>query len=160
MGSLAWRVWGRLLALLLLALAAAFVALVPIAILMMLLGSLEASLMSFLASFLMVAFFWLQFYLFFLVEALVISDVGPLRAMRNSVAVVKYNLSPSLGLVMLSWIITMGMPVVWNALAENPLGAIPAMLGNVYITTGLAAATMIFYRDRFSAIQSRVTEKG
>lgn len=155
-GALAWRVWGRLLALAVLVLALSFVVLVPIAILMMMLGSLGSSLMSFLTSFLMVAFFWLQFYLFFLMEALVISDVGPLQAMRNSVAVVKHNLSSSLGLVMLSWIITLGMPVVWNTLSENPVGAIPAMLGNAYIASGLAAATMIFYRDRFSAIQSRM----
>jgi hypothetical protein len=155
----AWRTWGRLLAFVVMALGAFLVAAVPVTLGMVLAGSANSSLAGFLMSFLWVALVWIQFYLFFLVDAMVISDVGPLKAMRNSVAVVRYNLGPSLRLIALVWIITLGMPVVWSTLAENPLGIVPSILGNAYIAAGLAAASMIYYRDRFAAIVEKTTSK-
>ncbi|MHB8993580.1 MAG: hypothetical protein ACYC66_18315, partial [Chloroflexota bacterium] len=75
--------------------------------------------------------------------------------MRNSIAVVKSNLGPTLGLVVLVWLIMLGMPIVWDAMAQNPAGVVAGILGNAYISTGLAVASMSFYRDRFLRLAER-----
>lgn len=144
------RTWLRLLAFVLLALGVLLLLGLPVMVLALLVGSLSSSALGFLAAFFWVAAIWVQFYLFFVVEAMVISDVGPIQAVRNSVAVVKSNLGSSLGLVVLVWVITLGMPIVWDALAQNLVGILVGIVGNAYISTGLAAASMIFYRDRFA----------
>ncbi len=150
-----WRTWGRLLLFLLLALGVGMLFGVPLVVLAFVVGSFNSSLLGFLASLLWVTALWVQFYLFFVVDAMVISDVGPLQAIRNSVAVVRFNLGPTLGLVVLIWIIMLGMPIVWDAMAQNPVGIAAGILGNAYISTGLAVASMTFYRDRFLALNNR-----
>ncbi len=151
-----WRTWGRLVAFLLLAIGVGLLVGVPAMVLALLAGAVNSSLVGFVAAFLWVTALWVQFYLFFVVDAMVISDVGPLQAMRNSVAVVRFNLGPTLGLVVLIWIITLGMPIVWDAMAQNPVGTMAGILGNAYISTGLAVASMTFYRDRFLALSNRM----
>lgn len=151
-----WRTWGRLLVLLLLAIGVALLLGLPAVVLGVLVGTVNSSLVGFIAAFLWVTALWVQFYLFFVVDAMVISDVGPLQAIRNSVAVVRFNMGPTLGLVVLIWIITLGMPIVWDAMAQNLVGTIAAVLGNAYISAGLAVASMSFYRDRFLVLNNRL----
>jgi hypothetical protein len=151
-----WRIWLRLLGFLVLAVAALMILGTPLLAVVFLIGSLSGDSLSLVASFAWVAAMWLQFYLFFVVDAMVISDAGPLKAIRNSLLVVRFNLGSSLGLVVVIWIIMLGMPVVWSAMAANPISAAVAILGNAYISTGLAVASMLFYRERFTAISSRV----
>ncbi|MHB0871568.1 MAG: DUF7847 domain-containing protein [Chloroflexota bacterium] len=149
------RTWRRLLGFLLLAIGAALLFGVPLVILAVVAGAVSSSLLGFLVTFLWVTAMWVQFYLFFVVDAMVISDVGPIQAMRNSIAVVKSNLGPTLGLVVLVWLIMLGMPIVWDAMAQNPAGVVAGILGNAYISTGLAVASMSFYRDRFLRLAER-----
>ncbi|MGE5619698.1 MAG: hypothetical protein ACM3US_10615 [Sphingomonadaceae bacterium] len=144
-----WRTWRRLLGFLLLVIGVALLLGVPLLVLALVAGAVSASLLGFLVTFLWITALWAQFYLFFVVDAMVISDVGPIQAMRHSVAVVRANLGPTLGLVVLVWTIMLGMPIVWDAMAQNPVGTVAGILGNAYISTGLAVASMSFYRDRF-----------
>lgn len=146
------RTWRRLLGFLLLMLGVSVLFGLPVAALALLAGSASMSLLSFTMALFGVTWLWVQFYLFFVVDAVVISDVGPLQAIRNSVAVVKFNLGSTLALVVLIWVITMGMPIIWDAMAQSPAGTIAGILGNAYISSGLAAASMIYYRDRFAAL--------
>ncbi|MCL4368630.1 MAG: hypothetical protein M1337_05640 [Actinobacteria bacterium] len=147
-----WRTWLRVLGFLLLAMVAMAVVGVPVMVVTLLVASANTDVLGMVAAFVFVAGMWVQFYLFFVVDAIVISDAGPLRAIRNSLRVVRYNLGSSLGLVVLIWVITWGMTIVWDAMANNPIGAVAAILGNAYISTGLAVASLAFYRERFAAI--------
>ncbi len=149
-----WRSWGRLLGFLLLMLGVILLFGLPVALLTVLAAAINLALIGILGSFVWAAILWAQFYLFFVVDAMVISDVGPLQAIRNSVAVVRFNLRSALGLVVLAYVIMLGMPIVWDAVAQGPFGTIAAVLGNAYITTGLAAASMIYYRDRIEKLSS------
>lgn len=149
-----WRTWRRLLAFLLLVIGVALLFGLPLMVLALMAGAINTSLLGFLASFLMVTALWVQFYLFFVVDAMVISDAGPLQAVRNSVAVVRFNLGSTLGLVVLIWLIMLGMPIVWETVAQSLLGTAAGILGNAYISTGLAVAGMTYYRDRFSRLGS------
>jgi hypothetical protein len=90
-------------------------------------------------------------YLFFAVDAIFVSGVGPLAAVQRSVAVVRRHLWPTLGLVLLTWLILAGMDRVWAFLADTlqpPFGVALSMLANTYIASGLLAASMIFYYQR------------
>jgi hypothetical protein len=92
-------------------------------------------------------------YLFFAVDAIFVSGVGPLAAVQRSTAIVRRHLWPTLGLVLLTWLILAGMDRVWQLLAEMlpPIGVGLSMLGNAYVTSGLLAASMIFYQERTEA---------
>jgi len=94
---------------------------------------------------------WMLLYLFFLVDAIVVGDLGPLAAARSSILVVRRHFGASLGLVGLILLISLGMQVIWTALARQPWGLVLAIVGNAYIASGLVAASMLFYRNRATA---------
>jgi hypothetical protein len=93
-------------------------------------------------------------HLFFAVDAIFVSNVGPLGAIQRSVSVVRRHLHATVGLVLLTWLILAGMAQVWTVLASNlqpPYGIALSILGNAYIASGLIAAGMIFYFERADA---------
>jgi len=123
----------------------------------MLLVSLVALLNAGVASFLMglgwIALLWMAFYLFFVVQAVTVGQAGVFRSIWNSVSVVRWNLGASLGLIVITNVIQRGLPLVWRPWAAEPWGILAGIVGNAYVGTGLMAASMIFYRDRFSLWQ-------
>ncbi len=104
----------------------------------------------------MTVMLWMQLYLFFAPDAIFVSQVGPRQAIRRSVAVVRANFWAAVRIVVLITIILLGMGQVWLALASRaPWGPALGILGNAYIASGLAAASMLFYRERMDALASR-----
>jgi hypothetical protein len=95
---------------------------------------------------------WLYVSLFFTVDALFISEAGPLRAVRSSITAVRLSTSSAIGLIILSVVISLGMSYVWSALGPSEIAALASILGNAYIGSGLVVASMIFYRDRINAL--------
>jgi hypothetical protein len=90
-------------------------------------------------------------HLFFAIDAIFVSNAGPLRAIQRSVGLVRRNLWPSLALMLLTWLILAGMARVWDILASNlqpPYGVALGILGNAYVASGLIAAGMVFYTQR------------
>ena len=109
-----------------------------------------------------VTLLWLGFYFFFALAATILTDGNPLRAALTSVEVVRANFWPAVALVGLILVIETGLPIVWRALAGGsfgfgawgPWGLIASIVANAYIGTGLAAAGMLFYRDRARSAQN------
>jgi hypothetical protein len=100
---------------------------------------------------------WVWLYLFFVPEAVFVSQVGPLQAVKHSVAVVRTSFWPAAMLMVLTTVILLGMARVWMLSAsalQAPWGVGLAILGHAYIASGLLAAAMAFYRERHQAIQS------
>lgn len=95
-----------------------------------------------------IALFWAYVYTGFAPEAILISRAGPLRAIYHSVHVVRRDLTGTLGLLLLSFVIASGLGVVWRQLALTPTGLAIAILGSAYIGSGLSAARLEFYRER------------
>jgi hypothetical protein len=91
-------------------------------------------------------------YLFFLVDAIVISEVGPIRAAVSSARVVANNFWTSVGFIVLFYVISLGMQEVWTAMGKSAFGTVAAIAGNAYIGSGLAAASMVFYSSRVSRL--------
>ena len=93
---------------------------------------------------------WALLYLSFFADAIVVSEVGPIRAAANSVRVVSSNFWSALGFIIITWVIMRGLHVVWQGLAQAPIGLALAIFGNGYVESGLAAASMLFYRNRIA----------
>ncbi len=87
-------------------------------------------------------------HLFFAIDAIFVSQAGPLAAIQRSVVLVRRHLRPSVALIVLTWLILAGMARVWDILAsslQSPYGVVLGIFGNAYIASGLIAAGMIFY---------------
>lgn len=95
-----------------------------------------------------VAFFWAYVYTGFAPEAIIIGRVSPLRAIYQSVNIVRFNLLATLGLLLTSMLIAGGLGVIWRQLSATPLGLPLAILGSAYIGSGLSAARLEFYHTR------------
>jgi hypothetical protein len=93
---------------------------------------------------------WALLFLYFFADAIVVSEVGPIRAAANSVRVVSSNFWSTLGFIIITWLIMRGLHEIWQNLAQVPVGSILAIFGNGYVESGLAAASMLFYRNRIA----------
>jgi hypothetical protein len=102
-----------------------------------------------------VALFWAYVYTGFAPEAILISRVGPLRAIYHSVNVVRRNLLATLGLLLVSFLIISGLGVVWRQIGDSPGGVAAAILGSAYVGSGLSAARLQFYRERLALWRAR-----
>jgi hypothetical protein len=103
---------------------------------------------------LFVVAFWINIYIGFYREAIVIHDQGPLRAIYTSFNVVRRNFWGTLGFLALSLIISLGSGVIWYRLVGSTAGLIIAMIGSAYIGSGLLAARMAFFRERLRRWQN------
>jgi hypothetical protein len=149
--SLAVRAWGRVLLYLLLVIGVALLFGLPIGVLTYGAALLSPALASLVLSAVSVGVIWAGIYLFFVPEAIFLSGVGPLRAVKQSVAVVRLSFWPTLGLIGLTTLVLFGLGQVWELASERltePWGLAVGVLGNAYIASGLIAASMRFYRER------------
>lgn len=98
--------------------------------------------------------FLLYCYLALAPEAIVVSDVGPFKAVKLSVGIVRRNFWAMLGLLGATFLIAEGFPLLWMQLTRQVAGVPLAIVGNAFLGTGLTAAAMYFYRDRLSTVLS------
>ncbi len=113
-----------------------------------LLLTMNTSLGIFAMSLLFIIWFWVNIYIGFAREAIVISGLGPLRAIYASFNVVRRNFWGTLGFLLIAFVITAGGGVIWQILSGSTPGMILAIIGSSYIGSGLAVARMAFYQDR------------
>jgi hypothetical protein len=152
------RCWLRLLGLCMVIVAGFCLLLLPILILatiMTLLG-LSTALLGLLLT---VPFLVLYLYLALAPEAIAVSDVGPFRAMKLSIKVVRSNFWPTFGLVAATFLLNNGLPYGWALLTRQAAGVPLAIVGNGFIASGLTAAAMFFYQERLSALETAKTGK-
>ncbi|MDE3074082.1 MAG: hypothetical protein KGJ86_01520 [Chloroflexota bacterium] len=151
--SAVWRYWGRVALFLLLAALALGVAAIPLSVAYLFLTSLSAAAGDFVALIIQIGIVWAIVYLFFTVEAVVLNDVGPVRAARYSIMVISRNFWASVTFVGLTFLISLGLPIAWQLIAGNPAGLVVGIIGNAYIGTGISAAGFLFYQDRLERVQ-------
>jgi hypothetical protein len=101
------------------------------------------------------AWFWVYVFAGFAVEAIVLSGMGPVRGIFTSIQIVRHFFLKSLGLLLLTTLITVGLYAVWAMFATNGAGLLLAMIGNAYIGSGLMAARQVFYRDRLVELDNQ-----
>ena len=92
---------------------------------------------------------WVALNTFFTVQALVLQDVGLVQAVWRSSSIVRRNLWATLGLIFLSLLIQLGFGQIWQRLNTGSWETLLGIVGNAYIGSGVMAAIMIFYLDRY-----------
>ncbi len=99
---------------------------------------------------------WALIYLFFTPDALYIGRVPPLVAIQHSIRVVRYNFWSSIVIILLILLISSGLSVLWQqlALGLRTAGIAMGIVGHIYISAGLAAASMTYYKERFDRLQA------
>lgn len=102
---------------------------------------------------------WLTIHFYFVPEAVVLNNAGPLRALSESFQVVGRNFWSALLFIGLIFVISRGLGLIWLNLARSTLGVLLAILGNAYIGTSLLAATFIFFADRYQLWQRQRAEE-
>jgi hypothetical protein len=92
---------------------------------------------------------WGLFYMAFVVQGMFLQERGLFGAIRDSARVVQWNLPGTLGLVILTAGLGFGLSVIWSIPAQDSWFALVGIAGHAYVVTGLAAATFVFYKDRY-----------
>lgn len=146
------RCWGRLILLGLLLVGVALFLGVP---LLVLAGLLQALGLSPAGPLLLIGLPLLLGWVFLwrTTDAIAVSDVGPFRAIKLSVTVVRHNFWAMVRLFLAASLISLGFPFAWAFVAQQAAGVPLAVVGNAFLNTGLLAATMIFYRERLAALE-------
>ncbi|MSQ24261.1 MAG: hypothetical protein EXR58_06910 [Chloroflexi bacterium] len=151
--------WVRAFALLLIVLATLLTLAVPVGFLLAGTVAAAPTLLTIVASLVLGAGVWFFVHLFFTPDALFLGRIGPVAAIRRSVMVVRSSFWQSMGFVGLMVIITSGFPIILHELARNlqTAGMVLAILGHIYISTAVTAASMTYYRNRFERLQPQET---
>jgi len=92
---------------------------------------------------------WVVLNTFFTVQALALQDVGLVRAVWHSFNIVRRNFWATLGLILLSLLLQLGFGQIWQRLNTGSWQTLLSILGNAYIGSGITAAIMVFYLDRY-----------
>jgi hypothetical protein len=151
-----WLYWLSVIGFVVLAIVAATLIAIPIALAVTMVRLISPEIGAALATLLtlgaQVAAILLVIYLFFLVDAIVVSQVGPIRAAVNSARVVANNFWSTVGFIVLLYVISAGLQLVWNQISKNPFGTAVAIVANAYVASGLAAASMQYYQTRVARL--------
>lgn len=128
---------------------------IPFALLISLTSLISPTLASLVASVAVAFYVWLMFTAYFSFDAVIVSGVGPIRALLTSLFIVQRSFWAAIGLYLIGRLILTGMNVIWQLMSASGVGLVVAMAGSAYISCGLAAAHLIFYRDRLTRIGRR-----
>jgi len=138
------RAWWRLILFLALVIGALMALLIPIAIASAIFGAL----LPLFSSLLVLGALAGLFYFYFVFDAIVVANVGPLTAIRYSVAVVSRNVRSAIGLILATLLLTTGLPAITERFLDELPGVVLAVLLQAFIATGATAASMFFFVDR------------
>jgi hypothetical protein len=127
----------------------------PFAVFSFILMGLNQEIGTFAFTLLALAIFWVQIYLGFANEAVVIGGLRPLRAIHASFNIVRHHFWGTLGLLGVSYIISAGGAIIWRELIGSTAGLAVAIIGSAYIGCGLQAARMLFFQDRLQRLQAQ-----
>lgn len=115
-----------------------------------------SALVSMMGSLLLAVTLLLAFYTFFLDDGIAVADLWPVPAAFVSARVIARHFWTALGFIAVITLINTGMPLAWRWIIDNPAGRLVAIVGHAYISSGLAAAAMLFFWQRLQAQQTAV----
>jgi hypothetical protein len=123
---------------------------VPFSVMIRLVAFLNLQVALFVVGFFQATLFWTGLYTFYVVNAIIINRVGPIMAIWNSLNVVARNFWSAFGLIVLIFILSLGLSLIWQRLgAVHPAGMFVGIVGHAFIGSSLVAAGLLFYRDRY-----------
>jgi hypothetical protein len=92
---------------------------------------------------------WLIVFLVFTVHGVLMNERGLLAALWDSVRLVQWNTSATVMLLVVVFVIVLGLWSAWIGAETDSWLMLAAFVGQAFSTTGLLAATFVFYKDRY-----------
>jgi hypothetical protein len=90
---------------------------------------------------------WLLMPVFFSAHGIFTLQMDALRAILNSMRMVRFTL-PNTGLFLLVFVlINTGLNFLWNTPSQNSWWMLVGIAGHAFVSTALLAASFIYYRD-------------
>lgn len=106
---------------------------------------------------------WMLLSLYFTSEGLIFERQPVWRAMLQGAAMMRGNITSSLGLISLVNLLLVGFRAVWGIIGQTPAGGVIALAGNAYLTTAMLLAIFIYYgglHKQWLAAQSKAQAAG
>ena len=148
------RSWVNFLLYLLLLFFLACIGLVPLALMAALVPVLGLSI-AFVTSLALLVFGgMLGVYTLFVVDAMLIHRTSPLQAFRLSYAVGRAYFGQIARFALTSIFLMLATLRLWSELAGSAPGFVISLLGSAFVGTVLAAASMMYYTDRFRLVRA------
>jgi hypothetical protein len=142
------RTWLAVLAVIAIILMVLAVIGIPLTAVAMVLFSIVPTLGSAMMLLISTAAIWMIFSTSFAYDAIVLDDAGPITALLASLALVRRYFWSTIGFVLLQTFIMLGLGFIWSALVTTVPGVLIAVVTSAYIGAGVAAAHLVFFRDR------------
>jgi hypothetical protein len=90
---------------------------------------------------------WLLMPIFFSAHGIFISQMDAMRAILNSLRMIRFTL-PNTGLFLLVFVvINIGLNFLWSSPSDNSWFMLVGIAGHAFVSTALLAASFIYYRD-------------
>lgn len=147
------RAWVRFVAVIALLGTAAGVVLIPLLLVAGILLLLQGGLGALMSIFIVMAGSIVAVYARFVLESIIVDDVGPIDALRRSALIAQTFFGPTVRFSIVAIMIATGALRLWDVLIESPPGLPIAIIVNSFIGTGIAVASMMFYHDRHRLIR-------
>ncbi|HEV2128584.1 MAG TPA: hypothetical protein VGR22_08200 [Thermomicrobiales bacterium] len=154
------RSWLRFLGLIGLMIVGAMVVIAPVMIGAGVLLLMQVNLAALISLFLVLLGSLIAIYTRFVLESIVVNDIGPLRALRRSARLAHHFFGPTVRFSIAVMLIAVGALRLWDTMASSVPGLPIAILVNSFLGTGIAIATMMFYYDRDRIIRKFETAPG
>jgi hypothetical protein len=146
------EVWKKLMLLALIVVVLVIMSIFPLSMAMMVVGMFSPGLASFIPLVALGVAAWIVLVCVFTPHGLVVHHMPLSRAINTSSMIVRANFAPVAGLVVIVIAISIGMSLIWDALAADSWLRLVAMAGNALIGTGLIAASLLFYQNRVAIL--------
>lgn len=113
------------------------------------------ALMGPLVIFVGVGILWVAVFIAFVPQAIALGHETPWRAVVSSFVVVRFNFWRTIGLLVLTNILSTGLGLIFVRLLQRGpfLVGLFAIIANAYVGTALTTALFIFYRDRLAVLR-------
>jgi hypothetical protein len=76
--------------------------------------------------------------------------------MRTSALIGRAFFAPTLGLIVLSVAIYFGLGLIWDNFDPSSWLRVIAVIGNAFVATGLAMASLVYYQNRSAILFDRL----
>ena len=149
----ALRAWVRFLGLIGIMIIAAIIVITPMMIVAGVLLLMQVNLAALVSLFLVMLGSLAAIYTRFVLEAIVVNDIGPIRALRRSARMAQHFFGPTVRFSIAAALMAVGALRLWDTMISTPPGLPIAIIANSFLGTGLAIASMMFFYDRDRIIQ-------
>jgi len=145
-----WIVWIRMVLLFLMVYIGGFLWILFMALLASIVGLLVPLIGTILLFILLSLLFWAAVYMAFTAHGIVLYGFRVVKAMLESVRVVRLNLLSTVGFLFLCFFITWLSMQVWVLPGDDSWYRLLALVGHAFVSATLIAASYIFYQSRRS----------